>query len=61
MNKVLIRLIDNGITEPERLRDMAEMMMAAATDSQYLRQTEEVLEMDEGQLNQAIQQILGGR
>lgn len=61
MNKVLVRLIDNGVTEPERLRDMAAMMMAAATDSQYLRQAENVLEMDEAQLNQAIQQIIGGR
>lgn len=61
MNQVLVKLIENGITDPERLRVIATMMMAAGTSSSYLDQARSIVVMNDQQLELATQQVVGGR
>lgn len=61
MNQVLVKLIENGITDPVRLRVIATMMMAAGTSSSYLDQAGSIVAMNDQQLELATQQVVGGR
>jgi hypothetical protein len=60
MNRILTTLAEMNITDPATIRRVAELMILSAANHQVHMQAIEVIEMNQQELETAIQQILGG-
>ncbi len=60
MNRILTTLAEMNITDPVTIHRVAELMISVYLNHQVHMQAIEVIEMNQQELETAIQQILGG-